>query len=168
MGCGRRSCRAGHVDAGPDARNTPSMLSRRSRYALRALIHLAQREAEGPASIAEIARLASAPRKFLEAILLDLKNHNLLVSSRGRSGGYQLATAAEAISFADVIRALDGPLALAPCASKTAYRPCEACPDVATCPVHPALVAAREAVAAVLEGWTLARAAREAPPFQIS
>jgi hypothetical protein len=78
------------------------------------------------------------------------------------------ATAAEAISFADVIRALDGPLALAPCASKTAYRPCEACPDVATCPVHPALVAAREAVAAVLEGWTLARAAREAPPFQIS
>ena len=74
------------MDAGPDARNTPSMLSRRSRYALRALIHLAQREAEGPASIAEIARLASAPRKFLEAILLDLKNHNLLVSSRGRTG----------------------------------------------------------------------------------
>ncbi|MCA3719415.1 MAG: Rrf2 family transcriptional regulator, partial [Brevundimonas sp.] len=101
------------------------MLSRRSRYALRALIHLAQREAEGPASIAEIARLASAPRKFLEAILLDLKNHNLLVSSRGRAGGYQLAASAEAISFADVIRALDGPLALAPCASKTAYRPCE-------------------------------------------
>ena len=62
------------MDAGPDARNTPSMLSRRSRYALRALIHLAQREAEGPASIAEIARLASAPRKFLEAILLDLRN----------------------------------------------------------------------------------------------
>ena len=160
--------RPGKVDGAPDARNTPSMLSRRSRYALRALIHLAQRGETGPASIAEIARLASAPHKFLEAILLDLKRHNLLVSSRGRSGGYQLAAPAEAISFADVIRALDGPLALAPCASKTAYRPCEACPDVATCPVHPALVAAREAVAEVLEGWTLARAAKEAPPFQIS
>lgn len=156
------------MDDGPRDRNTPCMLSRRSRYALRALIHLAQREEDGPASIAEIARLASAPRKFLEAILLDLRNHNLLVSSRGRSGGYRLAMAAEAISFADVIRVLDGPLALAPCASKTAYRPCEACPDVATCPVHPALVAAREAVAGVLEGWTLARAARESPPFQIS
>jgi len=110
------------VDAAPRRRNTPFMLSRRSRYALRALIHLAQREAAGPASIAEIARLASAPRKFLEAILLDLKHHNLLISSRGRSGGYQLAAPPEAISFADVIRALDGPLALAPCASKTPVR----------------------------------------------
>lgn len=156
------------MDAAPAGRNTPSMLSRRSRYALRALVHLAQREATGPESIAEIARAASAPRKFLEAILLDLKRHNLLVSSRGRAGGYQLAAPAGAISFADVIRALDGPLALAPCASKTAFRPCEACPDVATCPVHPALVAAREAVAGVLEGWTLAQAAREGPPLQIS
>lgn len=156
------------MDVAPDGRNTPSMLSRRSRYALRALIHLAQRQTPGPASIADIAEAASAPRKFLEAILLDLKRHNLLTSSRGRTGGYQLAAAPEAITFADVIRALDGPLALAPCASKTAYRPCEACPDVATCPVHPALVAAREAVAGVLEGWTLARAARDGAPLQIS
>lgn len=144
------------------------MLSRRSRYALRALIHLAQRDDEAPASIADIALAASAPRKFLEAILLELKHHNLLVSSRGRTGGYRLALPAGDITFADVIRALDGPLALAPCASKMAYRPCEACPDVATCPVHPALVAAREAVAGILEGWTLARAAREGAPLQFS
>lgn len=156
------------MDGASDARNTPSMLSRRSRYALRALIHLAQRGEQAPASIADIAVAASAPRKFLEAILLELKRHNLLVSSRGRAGGYQLALPAHDITFADVIRALDGPLALAPCASKTAYRPCEACPDVATCPVHPALVAAREAVAGVLEAWTLERAAREGAPLQIS
>jgi Rrf2 family protein len=136
------------------------MLSQRSRYALRALVHLATREGRGPAAISDIAEAADAPRKFLEAILLELKRRHLLVSTRGRFGGYALARSAAEISFADVIRVLDGPLALAPCASKTAYRPCETCPTVEDCPVHPALVKARDAVAEVLEGWTLAEAAR--------
>jgi Rrf2 family protein len=135
------------------------MLSQRARYALRALVHLAGRADAGPASIADIAEAAAAPRKFLEAILLELKRHHLLVSTRGRFGGYALAKPPGQISFADVIRALDGPLALAPCASKTAYRPCETCPTVEDCPVHPALVKARDAVAAVLEAWTLEAAA---------
>jgi Rrf2 family protein len=135
------------------------MLSQRARYALRSLTYLARRDAEGPASIAEIAEAAAAPRKFLEAILLELKRRHILISTRGRLGGYRLARPPAEISFADIIRALDGPLALAPCASKTAYRPCETCPGVEDCPVHPALAAAREAVAQVLEGWTLARAA---------
>lgn len=135
------------------------MLSQRARYALRALVHLAGRTEAGPASIADIAEAAAAPRKFLEAILLELKRHQLLVSTRGRFGGYALAKPPAEISFADVIRALDGPLALAPCASKTAYRPCETCPTVEDCPVHPALVKARDAVAAVLEAWTLEAAA---------
>ena len=106
------------------------MLSNRSRYALRAMVHLAGLPGGGPATIAEIAEAAAAPRKFLEAILLDLRRQHLLVSKRGRAGGYALAAAAGAISFADVIRALEGPLALAPCASRTAYGPCETCPDV--------------------------------------
>jgi Rrf2 family protein len=131
------------------------MLSQRSRYALRSLVYLAGRTGTRPASIGEIAEAADAPRKFLEAILLELKRRHLLVSTRGRAGGYLLARTPAQISFADVIRALDGPLALAPCASKTAYRPCETCPSVESCPIHPALAAAREAVAAVLEGWTL-------------
>ncbi|ACG79295.1 conserved predicted transcriptional regulator [Phenylobacterium zucineum HLK1] len=131
------------------------MLSQRSRYALRALVHLAGRTDGRPAAIAEIAEAAATPRKFLEAILLELKRRQLLVSTRGRFGGYRLARPASEISFADVIRALDGPLALAPCASKTAYRPCETCPTVEDCPVHPALAKARDAVAAVLETWTL-------------
>ena len=133
------------------------MLSQRARYALRALCYLAGREDPRPAAIADIAEASAAPRKFLEAILLELKRRQILVSSRGRLGGYLLARAPETISFADVIRALDGPLALAPCASKTAFGPCEACPGIADCPVHPALVAARDAVANVLEGWSLAR-----------
>ncbi|WP_397401144.1 RrF2 family transcriptional regulator [Phenylobacterium sp.] len=134
------------------------MLSQRARYALRALCFLAGREDPRPAAIVDIAEASAAPRKFLEAILLELKRHRILVSSRGRFGGYLLARPPSEISFADVIRALDGPLALAPCASKTAFRPCEACPGITDCPVHPALVAAREAVAGVLEGWSLSRA----------
>jgi Rrf2 family protein len=143
------------------------MLSQRSRYALRALVYLAAKAGAGPSAIGEIAVAATAPRKFLEAILLELKRHDLLISTRGRLGGYTLARPAAEISFADVIRVLDGPLALAPCASRTAWGPCEACPGVADCPVHPALVMARDAVAAVLEGWTLARAAAgEAAPLE--
>lgn len=140
------------------------MLSQRARYALHALTYLARRHGAPPVSIAEIAEGAQAPRKFLEAILLDLKRSHVLASSRGRSGGYVLAREPAAISFADVIRALDGPLALAPCASKTAYRPCATCPDVETCEIRPALVAARDAVAAILEDWTLARAAAQGVP----
>lgn len=144
------------------------MLSQRARYALRSLTYLARRDAEGPASIAEIAEAAAAPRKFLEAILLELKRRHILISTRGRLGGYRLARPPAEVSFADIIRALDGPLALAPCASKTAYRPCETCPSVEDCPVHPALAAAREAVAEVLEGWTLARAASAEAPENLT
>jgi Rrf2 family protein len=140
------------------------MLSQRARYALHALTYLARRHGAPPVSISEIAEGANAPRKFLEAILLDLKRSHMLASSRGRAGGYVLARPPGEISFADVIRVLDGPLALAPCASKTAYRPCATCPDVETCEIRPALVAARDAMAAILEDWTLARAAEQGVP----
>lgn len=137
------------------------MLSQRARYALRALVHLSRVSERRTLSIAEIAEGAAAPRKFLEAILLELKRRGIVVSARGRAGGYALARPPAEISFADVIRCMDGPLALAPCASATAYRPCETCPDVETCPIRQALVSARAAVAGVLEGWTVARAAAE-------
>lgn len=144
------------------------MLSNRARYALRALCFLAGRDNQSPASIVEIAAAASAPRKFLEAILLDLKRHQLVTSHRGRFGGYRLARTPDRISFADIIRALDGPLALAPCASRSAFRPCETCPGIADCPVHPALVAARDAVAGILDGWSLARAIEVSPEVFLS
>jgi len=136
------------------------MLSNRSRYALRAMIHLAGLSSGGPATIGEIATAANAPRKFLEAILLDLRRQDLLVSRRGRSGGYALARAADQISIADVIRALEGPLALAPCASRTAYQPCETCPDAKSCLLRPVLIEGRDAVADVFERRTLADAAQ--------
>ncbi|WP_292223726.1 Rrf2 family transcriptional regulator [Brevundimonas sp.] len=138
------------------------MLSNRSRYALRAMIHLAGLPGGGPATIADIAEASAAPRKFLEAILLDLRRQHLLASKRGRTGGYALALPADAISFADVIRALEGPLALAPCASRTAYGPCETCLDVETCPLRPVLSDGRDALASVFEARTLAQAVASA------
>lgn len=135
------------------------MLSQKTKYALRALVHLASlpRTDLGPgsASIAEIAVGAKAPRKFLEAILLELKVAGFVESRRGRFGGYALARPASDITFAAVIRTIEGPLALAPCASVTAYRQCEDCFDVEVCSIRKALLASRDAVAAVLEAWTL-------------
>ena len=132
------------------------MLSNKARYALRALMVLAE-GAPASASISALAEQSKAPRKFLEAILLELNRAGVLVSRRGRAGGYALARPAEQISVADIIRIVDGPLALAPCASVTAPGRCSTCPDMETCPVRPALIASRNAVAAVLESWTLAR-----------
>ena len=132
------------------------MLSNKARYALRALMVLAE-GAPASASISALAEQSKAPRKFLEAILLELNRAGVLVSRRGRAGGYSLARPAEEISVADIIRIVDGPLALAPCASVTAPGRCSTCPDMETCPVRPALIASRNAVAAVLESWTLAR-----------
>lgn len=135
------------------------MLSSKARYALRALVELARDP--GQVTAGELALRADAPRKFLEAILLELKNSGFVDSRRGRFGGYALAMAPSAISFAAVIRAVEGPLALAPCASVTAYRQCEDCFDVEVCPIRKALLASRDAVAEVLEAWTLETALAE-------
>lgn len=130
------------------------MLSNKARYAARAMFALAQ-ATPGSLSIATLAERTAAPHKFLEAILLELKRGGLLESRRGRSGGYALARPAAEISLADVIRVIEGPLALAPCASVTAPGRCATCPDELTCELRPALIASREAVAGVLESWAL-------------
>ncbi len=137
------------------------MLSQKTKYALRALVYLAALDPPGSASIGDIATGARAPRKFLEAILLELKQAGFVDSKRGRFGGYTLAAKPETIMFADVIRAVEGPLALAPCASRTAYRPCHDCFDVETCPIRAALLAGRDAIAEVLDHWSLATAMDE-------
>ncbi len=134
------------------------MLSQKTRYALRALVELARAEGAQLTS-GELALRADAPRKFLEAILLELSRNRIVISRRGKFGGYTLARPAGDVSFAEVIRVLDGPLALAPCVSRTAFRKCDDCPDLATCSLREALLRARDATAAVLEGYSLADAA---------
>jgi Rrf2 family protein len=136
------------------------MLSQKARYALRALIELGRAGPEAQLTAGEIAQRSDAPRKFLEAILLELARRHLIISRRGKFGGYSLARQPQEISFAEVIRVIDGPLALAPCASQTAFRKCDDCEDLETCSLRPALLRARDATAAVLEGYTLAEAVR--------
>ena len=130
------------------------MLSDTARYAMRAMMALAERHPR-PASIAEIAQDISAPRKYLEAVMLRLKLEGLLTSQRGRSGGYALARRAVEISVADIIRSMDGPLALTPCASRTRFEACDNCMDVAICSIRFVLLEGRDALAEVLERRTL-------------
>ncbi|HEY8618359.1 Rrf2 family transcriptional regulator [Phenylobacterium sp.] len=136
------------------------MLSQKARYALRALVELARADTPQVTS-GELALRADAPRKFLEAILLELARNHLVVSRRGKFGGYTLSRPAQDVSFAEVIRVIDGPLALAPCVSpRLNYRKCDDCPDRDACSLREALLRARDATASVLEGYTLADAAR--------
>ncbi len=135
-----------------------SMLSQKARYALHALFVLARQDGDEPMMIADIAEEAHVPRKFLEQILLGLKRRGVVRSQRGRQGGYMLGRAPEDITFADVIREIDGPLALSPCVSLTAYHKCDDCDDEKTCAIRHALLAARDATAEVLEARTLASA----------
>ncbi|MGO8710947.1 MAG: RrF2 family transcriptional regulator [Rhizomicrobium sp.] len=134
------------------------MLSQKARYALHALLVLAQHQGDEPMMIADIADEARVPRKFLEQILLGLKKRGIVRSLRGRQGGYLLGRPPQEISFADVIRETDGPLALSPCVSVTAYHRCEDCEDEDTCAIRKVLLAARDATADVLESRTLATA----------
>lgn len=136
------------------------MLSQKAKYALRALIMLAEKDNGDLILIADIAERENIPRKFLEAILVELRKEGILFAKRGKSGGYRLARPAAQITFGEVIRLIDGHLAPIPCASKASFRPCEDCIDTATCSVRWLMVQVRDATAAVLDNQTLADALR--------
>jgi Rrf2 family protein len=140
------------------------MLSQKVKYGLRALVELARADG-AQVSAGELALRAGAPRKFLEAILLELARNQIVVSRRGKFGGYVLARPSPEITFAEVIRIVDGPLALAPCVSpRLGFRKCADCADLATCTLREALLRARDATADVLEGYSLADAAGSGVP----
>jgi Rrf2 family protein len=125
------------------------------------MIYRAARRGAAPVSVRDIAQDLKIPRPFLEQIFSELKRSNLLVSTRGNQGGFLLSRAPKEINLAEIIRQIDGPLALAPCASHTAFRQCPDCVDLRICTLRPALIAARDATAKVLEKTTLAQAAAE-------
>lgn len=133
------------------------MLSQRARYALKALINVA-RAGEGPQQVSAIAEQENIPRKFLETIMADLRRGGLVTSTRGNAGGYRLARPADLITFADVLRATDGPIAMLPCVSRNFYERCEDCDNEATCALRRTFSEVRDAVNAVLEHRTLAAA----------
>jgi Rrf2 family protein len=135
------------------------MLSQKTRYALRALLHLAEAEAGRSVQAAEIAAQQSVPRKYLELILLDLKKAGFITSRRGPGGGYVLARPAADISFADVLRATEGPIALVPCASLNFYARCGDCHDEASCAIRRVMAQVREDTVRTLGQTSLADAA---------
>lgn len=138
------------------------MLTNKGKYGIKALVHLARLEPGESAQIAEIAQKNAIPKKFLDAILLDLRKAGLLRSKKGPGGGYALAQPARAIALGTVIRVLEGPIAPIACASRSAFRPCEDC-DPDNCPVRMAMSDVREAMAGVVDGTSIADLARRAP-----
>ena len=134
------------------------MLSKKAKYAIKALLALAEHRGLDPVRISDLARAEQIPPKFLELILLELKRHGFVHSQRGRSGGYLLARPAGTISFGQVVRAMDGPIAPLPCASVTGYRRCADCVDEQTCAIRKVMRSVRDAMAEILDRTTLADA----------
>lgn len=133
------------------------MLSRKAKYALIAVLHLARHYGEGPLLIGEIAEAEGLPKKFLELILLELKNAGYLDSKKGKGGGYILARTPDAISVGAIVRTIDGPLAPFRCASQTAPLPCEECKSPETCGIRLVMKDARDAISGVLDNESLAQ-----------
>jgi Rrf2 family protein len=135
------------------------MLTQRSRYALRAMLFLAEAPIDGPPiPMNRIAAEANVPRKFLELILADLREAGFLISHRGKMGGYCLSRPSHLISLGEIVRVIEGPLALVPCVSRTAYRPCGDCKDEASCAIRKAMMRVRDETARILDGTSLADA----------
>lgn len=134
------------------------MLSQKAKYGIKALSALARAPIGKPVQISTLAIDEHIPHKFLEAILLGLRNHGLVRSKKGKGGGYELLKPANQITYGEIIRILDGPLAPVPCASVTAYVKCSDCPDEGACSVRRVMKHVRDAMAGILDHTTLADA----------
>jgi Rrf2 family protein len=134
------------------------MLSQKAKYAVKALLVLA-RARDNLVQARDISVSENIPKKFLDLIFFELRRHALIVSTRGREGGYALARPVAEISIAAIVRAVDGPLAPLPCASVKFYRRCSDCDDEKTCEVRRLMREVRDAASAILDNTSLAEAA---------
>ncbi len=132
------------------------MLSQRTRYAIRALQHLADRFGEGPVQLSEISEAQRIPAKFLTVILSELKRAGLVETMRGKEGGYWLARKPAEITYGDIVRLTRGSLALVPCASRLAYEKCKKCIDEEKCRTRLVMLAVRDETARILDRLSLA------------
>jgi Rrf2 family protein len=132
------------------------MLTAKGKYGLKAVIHLSCLPKGETAQCVDIAEANNIPKKFLDAILGDLRNAGIVHTKKGPGGGYMLARPPSEIKVGFVIRTLDGPLAPIPCASRTTYQPCQDCDDVKTCIVRLTMAKVRDAVADILDRLTFA------------
>lgn len=131
------------------------MLTKKGKYGLKALVHLAQIEPGKTAFVSEIAEQNNISKKFLDAILLELRKGGILRSKKGPGGGYALAAPPAQISIGKAVRILDGPLAPIRCASKTAFEACDDCDHPEDCQVRHSMTEVRDAISAVLDNMTL-------------
>lgn len=131
------------------------MISKKAKYALKALKVLAEHYGKGPVLISYIAEREKIPRKFLEAILLDLRNNGVLQSQKGKGGGYLLRIPPDEVKFSKVLRIIDGPIAPTLCVSLFFYGKCDDCADEETCSLRTVLTKWRDANLAVLDGTSL-------------
>ena len=137
-----------------------ALLSQKAKYAIKALLVLARAQKTGQlAQARDISETENIPKKFLDLIFFELRKDNLIVSTRGRDGGYALVKPAAQISIAAIVRAVDGPLAPLPCASVRFYRRCDDCKDERTCAVRRLMREVRDATSAILDNTSLADAA---------
>jgi len=132
------------------------MLTAKGKYGLKALVHLATLQPGETTQAMEIAEAHNIPKKFLDAILGDLRNAGIVFSKKGPGGGYMLALAPSDIKIGQVIRTIDGPLAPIACASRSAYQPCPDCKSVKTCTVRLMMTKVRNTLSDVLDRLTLA------------
>ena len=130
------------------------MLSKKSQYAFNALTYLAEKYNTGPVLISEISKRKKIPLKFLENILLELKKAGMLDSKKGKGGGYYLAKDPSEIKVANVIRLVNGPIAMLPCVSLYFYERCKNC-DEKHCGLHDMMIEVRDATLNILENRTL-------------
>lgn len=137
------------------------MLSKKAKYAIKALLALADGGRKEPVRIVDLARKEQIPPKFLELILLALRNQGILQSRKGRGGGYLLARDPAEIYLGQIVRMFDGPLAPVPCASQTAYVRCADCQNEAVCGVRLVMKEVRDATAKILDGTSLASLRRK-------
>ena len=132
------------------------MISKKAKYAIHALVRLARERENGPILISEISKDGNIPKKFLEAILLDLKRAGILNSKKGKGGGYYLIKKPEDVNMAEVLRLFDGALALLPCVTHKYYERCDECVDETTCGIRQVIQLVRDETVRILKNATLA------------
>jgi len=131
------------------------MLSKKCKYAIHALVYLAERYQKGPVHIQDIADKQRIPKKFLEAILLELRNAKILHSKKGKGGGYYLYKAPQDVNLIEIVRLMDGAIAMLPCVSLNYYEPCEECRDEKTCGIRDTFIGVRDKTLQILQESTL-------------
>lgn len=132
------------------------MLSRKTKYGIKALTYLAKQETREPVQIAVISETENISQKFLESILLTLRKTGILGSKKGKGGGYYLLKDADTITIASVFRILEGPIAMVPCVSLNFYEKCEDCPDESACSVHNLMIRVRDTNLKIFENTSVA------------